>query len=714
MIPAGVQVFVALEPVDMRYGFERLSGMVRERMGYEPQSGALFVFVGRRKQTVKILFTDATGRCVFAKRLDKGVFSLPAAPAASCRLRRRRRRARRVDAYTDGEKKLEPHSTRVTCVHTEMGVQDATSADPKGEGERLVALASENVALRDALARAEGALANLRARYLQLLEELHLLKRRLVVAKAERLDDVADAQLAFDELLTEAKALEKLLDEAQAKEEEEAPAPPSGDDSPKSRTKTKPTGRRDLAECDLPEVRVEITDPELEGKVPRIGVEVSSRVAYQRGGRRRLVVTRIVYKDVVEPKTESNGQSEGRSAAARAEPTYRIVTAPMPKEIMPRGMLAPSMIAHVLAMKYVLGVPFHRYEQETAREGFRIDRGTMCRYAEHVGATLGCIVEAARKEAIATAFCLSTDATGVAIQPTRIEGKRQPCRKGHFFVTLADKDHVFLDFQPKHTSLTVWEMFKGFHGYVQADAHVIYDALFKGIPPDGAEEKPGECGPPPIEVGCLAHSRRKYWEAAVCKHPLGLEGVRRIDAIFDAERPLAKLAPAQRKARRDETVRPLVDEFFAWARDEFAKVHERGLVASALGYSVRHEQALRRFLDDGRLRIDNNSAERALRTIAVGRKAWMFYGSDDHAGAAGNILSLVASCKLHELDPELYLSEIIRILPYWPRDRYLELAPKYWPATRARLSPKELDMPLGHITVPPPLPPTAKEQASTD
>jgi transposase len=82
MIPAGVQVFVALEPVDMRYGFERLSGMIRERMGYEPRSGALFVFVGRRRQLVKILFADATGTCVFAKRLDKGVFSLPAAPAA--------------------------------------------------------------------------------------------------------------------------------------------------------------------------------------------------------------------------------------------------------------------------------------------------------------------------------------------------------------------------------------------------------------------------------------------------------------------------------------------------------------------------------------------------------------------------------------------------------------------------------------------------------
>ena len=81
MIPAGVQVFVALEPVDMRFGFERLSGMVRERMGYEPRSGALFVFVGRRRQLVKILFADATGLCVFAKRLDQGVYSLPTAPA---------------------------------------------------------------------------------------------------------------------------------------------------------------------------------------------------------------------------------------------------------------------------------------------------------------------------------------------------------------------------------------------------------------------------------------------------------------------------------------------------------------------------------------------------------------------------------------------------------------------------------------------------------
>jgi len=578
---------------------------------------------------------------------------------------------------------------------------------PRTTDVRVAALESENASLRGELARAHDALASLRARYHQLLEELHLIKRRLFVAKAERLDDVADAQLAFDKLTAEVQALEKVLDATEGGDESSPPSPPDRSRKPPS---TKPTGRRNLSDFDLPEVRVEIPDPELEGQFERIGFDESSRVGYERGGRRRVVCARVVYKKPVKQDASVQSPHEhGRSATPRAEPRFDIHVAPMPKEILPRGMLAPSMIAHVLAMKYVLGVPFHRYEQQTAREGFKIDRSIMCRYAEHVGATFGCIVEAARKEAIATAFCIATDATGVAIQPTRIEGKHQPCRKGHFFVSLADKDHVFLDFQPKHTSLTVWDMFKGFHGYVQADAHAIYDALFKGSPPEGAVEKPGECGPPPIEVGCFSHARRKYWEAAVCKHPLGLQGVRLIDAIFEADRPLAKLAPAERKLRRDAEVRPHVDTFFTWAADQQAKLEGRGLVATAIGYSLRHEIPLRRFLDDGRLRMENNRAENALRPIAVGRRAWMFYGSDDHASAAGNILSLVASCKLHDLDPEPYFCDVIKVLPYWPRDRYLELAPRYWLATRARLDPPEIERELGHITVPPPLPSTPKQ-----
>lgn len=157
-------------------------------------------------------------------------------------------------------------------------------------------------------------------------------------------------------------------------------------------------------------------------------------------------------------------------------------------------------------------------------------------------------------------------------------------------------------------------------------------------------------------------------------------------------------------------VRPLVDAFFLWAKGEQPKVTERGLVASALGYALRQEDALRRFLDDGRLRLDNNAAERALRTIAIGRKNWLFCGSDDHASAAANLFSLFASCKLHRLDQEAYLSELILVMPYWPRERYLELTPKYWARTRARIDAAELDSCVGPITVPPPLP--AEEKAT--
>ena len=364
-------------------------------------------------------------------------------------------------------------------MHKESRVVDAASEQSSDAAPRVAELVAENASLRGELTKAQSALANLRVRYHQLLEELHLLKRRLVIAKAERLDDVADAQLAFDKLLAETQAMEKVLGavdsetkgnlELETKAEDIDGTSDTPDKEKKRRgTGASPPGRRDLEKMDLPVVRVELPDPEFEGKTPRIGVEEHSRVGYERGGYRRVVVVRFVYKEAstaasaaeitgeppltandpaAETTSEPSSYADGRSPTLADDsttnkqqtPGVRIVTAPMPKEIMKRGMLAPSMIAHLLTMKYVLGVPFYRVEQRCAAEGFALDRGTMSRYAEHVGATFGCIVEAARAEAISSAVCLSTDATGIAIQPTPLDnGKRQPCRKGHFFVTLAD------------------------------------------------------------------------------------------------------------------------------------------------------------------------------------------------------------------------------------------------------------------------------------
>lgn len=243
-------------------------------------------------------------------------------------------------------------------------------------------------------------------------------------------------------------------------------------------------------------------------------------------------------------------------------------------------------------------------------------------------------------------------------------------------------------------------MFRGFTGYIQADAHAVYDALFRGA---GSVDPPANeaVTAPPVEVGCWSHSRRKFWEAAACKHQLGVEGLRRIDLLFAADRPSADLPPAKRKIYRDKIVRPRVDAFFAWVKTAHACPRERGLVATALGYAIRQEGPLRRFLENGRLRMENNGAERAIRPIAAARRSWLFFGSDDHADAAANIFSLVASCKLHGLDPEAYFTEVMRVMPYWPRDRYLELAPKFWAETRGHLNAVELAAELGHIAVPP-------------
>jgi transposase len=557
---------------------------------------------------------------------------------------------------------------------------------------REAAQAAENLqkALQERLAASQQSLASLRLAYTAALEQLQLANRRLFVAKAERHEAIPE-QLKLDSLLlrvaeleTELAQAEKAAEEAGAKAHGNSPTnlrkkPTS--DSPKA----PPTGRRNLAESDLPLVRVEITDPTLEATAERIGFEDTWKLGQERGGRRRIQIARVVYKVPTEDQST------------------KIVTAPAPKELFRRSLLAPSLIAHILVSKYVLGVPFARQESLYRCQGEGLDRGTMCRYAEDAGATLGAIVAASRVHAMETAFCLSTDATGVAIQPTALpDGSRQACRKGHFFVILADQDYVFFEYQPKHTSAAVSEMFRGFTGYIQADANAVYDALFRGRASPTLWDEPDD--PPPKEVGCWSHCRRNFWDAAVCKHSEGVRGLRMIDELFAADGPLWKLPPSKRQKLRQEKLVPILDAFFTWARRESETPRPRGLVTKALGYALRQEGPLRRFLDDPRLKLDNNVSERNVRHIAIGRKNWLFCGSDDHAEAAANIFSLVATCKLHGLDPESYFTDVIRVMPYWPRERYLELSPRFWTQTRSRLNPEELKLPVGHITVPPPSP----------
>lgn len=579
----------------------------------------------------------------------------------------------------------------------------ATTSDATAADDRVAELEALLAAERAKLAALTIERDHLRLAYQNLQHELELMRRRLYVAKAERLD-TAQLELEFAEKLAALDALNRKLGLPAAPEDgEDEPEPRAG--RRRGTPARKPTGRRDLRDADLPEERIELTDPALEGAADRNGWEESCRLHWRRAGFVRLVVARAKYRDT---------EVERDDPADSTTPT--IVTAPLPPQILPRSMATAALLAHVLTEKWCDGMPFHRQEDRAARGGTPLDRGTMGRWAEEIGALMGgSVVEAMRAEALRTAFCISTDATGVLVQPLPGgDQARRACRRAHFLVQIADADHVFFEYMPRETSAAIGELFRGFTGYVQADAKSTYDFLFT---PPNQRPPPDDDSAPDLaerhEVGCMAHCRRKFWEAAVTtKDPVAREAVLRIKRIFDLDRSWRDRPPAEIKSLRDLHLRPHLDAFFTWVADEYQRVKsQRGLLRSALGYAHRQRGPLTRFLDDGRLRLTNNHSERALRRVATGRKAWLFVGSDDHGQAAGNLMSLVASSRLHGLDPEAYLRDLFRVFPHWPRDRYLELAPRYWTATRARLDAAQLEAELGPLTVPAPTPPSEQPAA---
>jgi len=269
-----------------------------------------------------------------------------------------------------------------------------------------------------------------------------------------------------------------------------------------------------------------------------------------------------------------------------------------------------------------------------ADQGVPLDRGTMSRYMEQAGNTLGAtIVHAMWADAIANGHVISTDATGALIQPTKgaKDGRAQACKKGHFFTAVVDCDAVIFAYVEHHSSESVKALFGGFLGYLQADASSVYDVLERGRPSDSDDGV--------TLVGCFAHLRRYFFEAAICRYPVGLHGLMRIRAIYAADEAVSRAPEAERRALREQHVRPLMTSFFDWARGARQTGQGRNLATKALGYAVNQEAEL--VLDDVNLPLDNTRSERALRKIVVGRKAWMFYGSDTHAEAAAAIFSVI-------------------------------------------------------------------------
>ena len=354
---------------------------------------------------------------------------------------------------------------------------------------------------------------------------------------------------------------------------------------------------------------------------------------------------------------------------------------PAPFHPTPRGFAGPNLLAMVLFEKFGQHQPLNRQSVRYALEGIELSTSTL---ADQVGAcafALGPLHELIQAHVLA-AERLHGDDTPVPVLA------KLKTDKGRTWVYVRD-DAPFGGTDPPAALFHYSRNRSGAHakahladytGILQADAYSGYNGLY------GENREPG----PIVAALCWAHARRKFFELADIAgkakrgkkapviSPLALEAVRRIDRLFEIERAINGLSAAERCAARQQQSAPLVGELEAWMRTERTGLSSSNLVAKAMDYMLRRWTDFTRFLDDGRICLTNNAAERALRGIALGRKSWLFAGSDRGGQRAAFMYSLIVTAKMNEVDPQAWLADVLARIAETPQNRLPELLPWNW------------------------------------
>ena len=347
-----------------------------------------------------------------------------------------------------------------------------------------------------------------------------------------------------------------------------------------------------------------------------------------------------------------------------------ITQPPAPSHPIARGRAGPGLLAHVLFAKYGLHLPLTRQSATYAREGVELDVSTLADWVGASAATLMPLVEAIRDHVFAAERIHADDTTVPVLDTGRTRTGRlwTYVRDDRPFAG-ADPPAAAYFYSPDRGGTHPEEHLASYVGLMQADAYAGFNRLYE------AGRKPG----PIVEAACWAHARRKFFDLArLNKAPIAIEAVARIDALFAIEREINGLAPAERCQVRQERSRPRVDALGAWLREQYTRLSPNNQVAKAIAYSLNCWDGLIRFLDDGRLCMTNNAAERALRCIAVGRHNWTFAGSDTGGRRAAAIYTLIETAKLNDVDPQAWLADVLARLQDHPAKRLAELLPWNW------------------------------------
>ena len=343
----------------------------------------------------------------------------------------------------------------------------------------------------------------------------------------------------------------------------------------------------------------------------------------------------------------------------------RIVQAPAPSRPIDRGLAGPGLLAHVLVAKYADHMPLYRQSEIYAREGVDLDRSTLAGWVGATSELLAPLVEAVRKH-VMSATKLHADDTPV---PVLAPGNGRT-KTGRLWTYVRDDrpsgdqtpPAVWFAYSPDRKGEHPQAHLKSYRGALQADAYAGFQQLYEG----------GRI----VEAACWAHARRKFHEIHIAHaSPTTSEAIERIAALYAIEAEIRGSTTEIRQTIRQAQARPLIDAMHAWLETTLAKLSRKSDTAAAIRYALSRWPALTRYIDDGQLEIDNNAAERALRVVALGRKNYLFAGSNAGGERAANIYSLLGSAKLNRLDPEIYLHHILERIADHPINRIEELLP---------------------------------------